>query len=309
MNYQNFTQAFSNAGLENYHGWSDSCKANIELWLNFAKSMDCNWYESEVRKSKDPQNIEGFLGQCKAMYYIGEIADYKIVGVEPDGKYDHKVDFSFQDKNNEKWFVEVKTRSWRSDVSKEVDELCFEQLIKNGIEMRIVKGFKQIGRIECPWCQEEVDLNFSNTMPEIETLHEEIKITTCSQCKKKPWDFFKICRSVLKKKLFSNPANFFDKARFIDKEVRIDSAIKEAINQFDSNKNNLLIICPELFEFSGVGISTAFENGHTVETLVRKHDLNKIISSIVLLDIDIKPQETNFIPISIQLKKQPILQL
>lgn len=102
-------------------GWSTEWNEEINKWLSFANSCDTNWFNTNKNRVNREKQRDEFLGECKALYYIGEKLGCKIVQVEPTGKDDRKLDFLFEDRANNIWYVEVKSPSWMSVESKKID--------------------------------------------------------------------------------------------------------------------------------------------------------------------------------------------
>src|SRR3989344_302927 len=123
-----FNDLFLYANFEDDFGWSPQWNEEIERWLDFIEQKDNNYYKTHRNRAKSPKQRDELLGEYKAAYIIEEKCGGQVIEFEPSGLNSSKYDFSFKDKNNHNWYVEVKSPSWRSVVSKEVDEKHFREL-------------------------------------------------------------------------------------------------------------------------------------------------------------------------------------
>lgn len=121
MDLHYFNELFPIDQYQDDFGHSEEWNKEIEKWLAFANSFDSDWYiANKLRVNREKQRDE-FLGECKALYYIGEKLGNKIIRMEPDGRDNCKLDFLFEDMARNSWYVEVKSPSWRSVESKKID--------------------------------------------------------------------------------------------------------------------------------------------------------------------------------------------
>ena len=293
---------FLYANFEDDFGWSPQWNEEIERWLDFIEQKDNNYYKTHRNRAKSPKQRDELLGEYKAAYIIEEKCGGQVIEFEPSGLNSSKYDFSFKDKNNHNWYVEVKSPSWRSVVSKEVDEKHFREL--RGA-MTIVGGEKYPeckAEIICPACGEKVEFVVSN-IENSESTNNEIKNLVCPKCKRNLWHSSEEERSTEKAKRLSLPQFINAEGRWLGFDI-FEEAIINSLGKFEVGNNNLLILCPN--SFAEMGFFGAMENWHHLREMVKRLDKENKLTSIGVFEVSLG-DKFNYLCSFIDIKGHPEL--
>lgn len=134
-----FSDYFQNCRYNDDFGHSDEWNKEIDKWLSFLYKVDNYSYNLSKKRVLIEKQRDEFLAELSAMYFISIINGCEIIEVEPKGKGNTKLDFTFIDKNREKWFVEVKRPSWRGEVVKN-SSLSSESKLKRLKQPQFISG-------------------------------------------------------------------------------------------------------------------------------------------------------------------------
>lgn len=305
-NRDEFDEIFSGINYSDDFGWSQDWCIEMNKWLIFAKSIDTVWYEKNKKRLVNRKQRDELLGEFKSLYFVGKISQCKILSIEPDGKDNHKNDFLFEDKDHEEWYVEVKSPSWMSEVSKKIDNEFLEKLQKTIVITDASSWEHFSGEITCPNCSQVLPIVLPLVGAELDkdSIPEIIKNTVCSSCKENIWLHSEKERSQLKKDRLSKPQFINGEgSSFSDKDA-VEDAIRKSVEQFAPNRNNLLVITHNMFAGQGIGIFTSMNGGLTVKQLINKYDPSGIISCVCILEVVLDDKGTKFIPVFVPLTKE-----
>lgn len=300
-----FKDLFLNSNFHDDFGWSQEWNNEIEKWLIFANSINKKWYQNNKSRTQSDKQRDELLGEYKSLYYIGNITGVQILEVEPQGKSGKKNDFLFKDKNLLNWYVEVKSPSWRGEVSKEIDNSYLQELRKTIVIVHSSQWPKCNAEITCPNCSQIIIINFETGNQEY--LENVIKKTVCKKCKKNIWHHSENERTKLKKQRLSQPQFITGEGRSFSDKDAVEDAVKKSIKQFAPEKNNLLIISHNMLAGLGIGLLSSMDGGYSIKQVVNKYDTNKLISCICLLSVQLDDKGVNFITVFVPMTKQPSL--
>jgi len=301
---KHFEEYFKGIQYNDDFGRFSEWNEEINRWLFFVQSVDATWYESNKRRARDSKQRDELLGEYKALYYIGSLSGCQITEIEPLGNKEHKNDFSFKDKKDFDWYVEVKTPSWRGEVSKEIDNDYLEKLQKNMVIVDSTQYPKGKAEISCPNCSKIIVIELEN-IERHEDVSETIKETKCPTCKQNIWNYSVKERAVLKKERLSKPQFINGEGRSFSDKDAVEDAIKKSIKQFVISRNNLLIITHNMFAGLGIGLFASMDGGNSIKKIVEKYDTDQLISCICLLDVQLTEKGIKFIPVFIPVTRQP----
>lgn len=278
-----FNDLFSSAKFDDDFGWNPQWNEEIEKWLDFIEQKDSGYYKTHRNRAKNPKQRDELLGEYKAAYIIEEKCGGQVIEFEPSGMNSSKYDFSFKDKKNGIWYAEVKSPSWRSVVSKEIDEKYFREL--RGA-MTIIGGEKYPeckAEIICPSCGEKLGFIISN-IESVENTNNEIKKLVCPKCKKNLWHSSEDERSAEKAKRLSLPQFINAEGRWLGFDI-FEEAIINSLGKFEAGKNNLLILCPN--SFAEMGFLGAMENWHRLREMVKRLDKENKLTAIGVFEVSL----------------------
>lgn len=295
-------------GSQNYNddfGHSPEWNQEIEQWLSYVQSLNPTWYESNKARVNSEKQRDELLGEYKALYYFGKIKGCKITKFEPLGNGTRKNDFAFNDKDSQEWYSEVKSPSWRGEVSKNIDNLYLEKLKK---ALVITESWPECkAEIPCPNCSHSLEMKLSSFEFTTEEVYEIIKKTICSNCKKNIWHFSETERAKLKRERLSKPQFINGEGGSYSDREAIEDAVKKSVTQFSEGKNNLLIITHNMFAGIGTGLFTSMNGGSSAKTIVQKYDIKNLISCVCLLDVQFGQDGIQFIPVFVPITKEPLI--
>lgn len=304
-NLSYFNDLFSGSNFRDDFGLSESWNAQIEKWLTFADSIDTEWYQRNKPRTKSDKQRDELLGEYKALYFIGHISGGQIMQTEPQGNLSKKNDFLFKDKDNSNWYVEVKSPSWRSEVSKKIDNFYLKKLRDTIKIVDLSQWPKLSAEIKCPNCSEVIAIDIKSE--DWDFTYQVIKITVCLKCKKNIWHYSEKERAKLKTERLAMPQFITGEGgSFSDKDA-VEDAIRKSVDQFSPKRNNLLIIAHNMFAGPGIGILSSMDGGHSIRQIVNKYDINKVISCICLLDVQLDDKGVKFTPVFVPITEQPKL--
>lgn len=125
-------------------GWSSEWNSEVRKWLRYVHEIAPDFLQkSKNRIIKEKQRDE-LLAEFKSLYFTGTKLGLKITEIEPLGKNNYHLDFSFKDQSGKEWMVEVKSPSWRGEVWKDsslTQEEKKERLLKPQFVNAEVKSF------------------------------------------------------------------------------------------------------------------------------------------------------------------------
>lgn len=300
---KHFEEYFKGIQYNDDFGWSSEWNEEINKWLSFVQSVNATWYESNKSRVRNSKQRDELLGEYKTLYYFGKILGCKITQFEPVGNESKKNDFVFEDKSNTEWYVEVKSPSWRGEVSKEIDNSYLEKLRHSVV---ITDSWPECkAEINCPNCSSVIETG----LPSLELKPEEVdtilKETVCSSCKKNIWFFSEKERAKLKKERLSKPQFINGEARSYSDKDAVEDAVKKSVEQFAAGRNNLLIIPYNMFAGIGIGLFTSMDEGNSVKQVINKYDPAGVISCVCLLDVLLRKIEVKYIPVFVPITGQP----
>jgi hypothetical protein len=286
-------------------GHSPEWNQEMEQWLSYVKSLNPTWYESNKSRVNSEKQRDELLGEYKAQFYFGKIKGCKITKFEPSGNGTKKIDFAFNDQVSEEWYSEVKSPSWRGEVSKNIDNLYLEKLKQTLV---IIESWPECkAEIPCPNCGQSLEIKLSSFEFTTEEVYEVIKKNICSKCKKNIWHFSEVERAKLKKDRLSKPQFINGEGGSYSDREAVEDAVKKSIYQFSEGKNNLLVITHNMFAGIGTGLFTSMDGGNSVKKTVQKYDLNNLISCVCLLDVQFGHDGIKFIPVFVPITKVPLI--
>jgi len=248
----------------------------VERWLSFIKQKNNKFFKQNVKRIKKEKQRDELLGEYKSAYFIERKLKGKILKFEPFGKDGHKLDFSFQDKNGLKWFAEVKSPSWRNEVVQEIEWKSLKDLNKKIKPFQFIKLDTYQSSIPCPNCQRVIIFTITN-------VNKTIKNVRCNNCKKTIWQLSENDRVKQIIKRLSQSQYLRGESRTISIENAIKHSVKNSINKFLPNKNNLLIITPNMFADT-VNFSRLF-GGEQTRKIVNNIDNTTVINRVLILEV------------------------
>jgi hypothetical protein len=301
-----FIEMFGSQEYNDDFGHSLEWNKEMENWLSFAQATNSTWYNSNKSRVKTEKQRDELLAECKSIYYFGKILSCKVTQFEPSGNGNKKNDYAFEDKSNEEWFTEVKSPSWRGEVSKNIDNIYLEKLKQTLVITNTWPECK--AEIKCPNCSSVIDIKLSSFEFTLEELYEIFKDTICESCKVHIWHFSETERAKLKKERLSKPQIISGEVgSFSDKDA-IEDAVKKSVNQFAQERNNLLVIAHNMLAGIATGLFTSMNGGYTVEQIIQKYDKKNLISCVCLLDVQLDGNNgAKFIPVFVPVLKEPLL--
>ncbi len=300
-----FVELFNAHEYKDDFGHSPEWNEEMEQWLSFVKSINPTWYESNKSRVNTEKQRDELLGEYKSLYYFGKILGCKITQFEPAGNNNKKNDYAFYDKGNEEWYTEVKSPSWRGEVSKEINSSYLDKLKQNIV---ITESWPECkAEITCPNCSNVIEIKLSSFEFKQEEVYEIIKKTLCNKCKKNIWHFSENERAKLKKERLSKPQFINGEGRSYSDRDAVEDAVKKSVAQFAKGRNNLLFIPHNMFAGIGTGLFTAMNGGTTVMEVVKKYDPEGIITCVCLLDVQLDEKGIKFIPVFVPILKQPLV--
>lgn len=302
---QNFNDVFSTIKYNDDFGWSSDWNEEIEKWLVFAKTLDKTWYDAGKGRVKKAKQRDELLGELKAMYFIGVMSSCQITQIEPNGQIKSKNDFLFTDKKGDDWFVEVKTPSWRGEVSKEIDNEYLNKLQEKIVIVDSSQWPKSKAEINCPKCSGVLKLDLVSL--DRDEIEQTLKRTICQSCKQNIWYYSEKERSKLKAQRLSQPQFINGEGRSFSDTDAVEDAIKNSILQFKEGRNNLLIVTHNMFAGPGVGLLSSMDGGSSIRKVIIKYDVNNFISCVCLLDVQLSGNGFKYTPVFIPLKRQPLI--
>jgi hypothetical protein len=286
-------------------GHSPEWNQEMEHWLSYVKSINPTWYELNKSRVNSEKQRDELLGEYKSLYYFGKIKGLKITEFEPSGNAGKKNDFAFNDQGSEVWHTEVKSPSWRGEVSKKIDNLYLEKLKATLV---ITESWPECkAEISCPNCSQVLEIKLSSFEFTTEEAYEIIKKTICAHCKKNIWHFSETERAKLKRDRLSKPQFINGEGGSYSDREAVEDAVKKSVSQFSQGKNNLLVITHNMFAGMGTGLYTSMDGGTSVKKTVQKYDLNNLISCVCLLDVQLDQNGIKFIPVFVPITKEPLI--
>lgn len=300
-----FVDLFGSHEYTDDFGHSPEWNQEMEQWLSYVKLLNPTWYESNKSRVNSEKQRDELLGEYKALYYFGKIKGCKITKFEPFGNGTKKNDFSFNDQGSEEWYTEVKSPSWRGEVSKNIDNLYLEKLKQTLV---ITESWPECkAEIPCPNCSHSIEIKLSSFEFTTEEVYEILKKTICSDCKKNIWHFSETERAKLKKERLSKPQFINGEGGSYSDREAVEDAVKKSVSQFSPGKNNLLVITHNMFAGIGTGLFTSMNEGSSVKRTVKKYDLKSVISCVCLLDVQLDQNGIEFIPVFVPITKEPLI--
>jgi len=281
-NLPHFEKLFPAKNFKNNSGWL-FWGEEIEKWLAFIDDKDSGYYKENENKFCGEKQCDEPLGEYKAAYFIEKMCGGSIVEFRPRWQKNSELDFRFQDKNEIDWFVEVKSPSWRGEISKRIDEDFFKELRK---EVSVIDGSKYPKcklRIICPSCAKETIFKVEN-IGDKENVRRVIKGQVCVGCKKRIWNLTEAERKIRKEERMHQSRSVNGECASYSAFDAIEDAIRKSVKQFKSGENNLLIVVPNMLALE-VGSQVADGQSNKVRDLLEKYDKNKIIKAIIILEI------------------------
>lgn len=300
-----FVKLFGSYEYNDDFGHSLEWNNEIERWLFFIKSKNPIWYKSNKSRVQSEKQRDELLGEYKALYYFGKISDCKITQFEPSGQGSKKNDFAFKDNGDVEWYVEVKSPSWRGEVSKEIDNFYLKELRNTLITTHSYP--KRKAEINCPNCSNVIKIELPSLEFKQAEMEKIIKETVCNSCKKNIWHFSEIERTRLKKERLKKPQFISGEGRSYSDRDAVENAIKKSVEQFAKGRNNLLIILHNMFAGIGTGLLTSMNGGNSVKQVIREYDPNNLISCVCLLDVRFDQNGIDFIPVFVPILKSPLV--
>lgn len=141
-NYSNlphFKKYFKSRNYNDDFGHLSIWNQEVEKWLVNIKAVDKKHYLKQRNRVKNKKQRDELLGEYKAIYFVGKILQLPILKIEPDLSNHRKNDFLFQDKNQAKWYVEVKSPSWEAEVFND-GSLSINEKIKRKKKAQFISG-------------------------------------------------------------------------------------------------------------------------------------------------------------------------
>jgi len=298
----NFNDIFSENKYGDDFGYSPEWNQEVEKWLSFVKSLDESWYESNKRRAKNAKQRDELLGEYKTMYFVGVESGCRITQIEPQGRAKAKNDFSFKDKGGDNWYVEVKSPSWRNEVSKEIDDMYLDSLLSTLVVIETSQWPKCRVVVSCPQCSEVLPVDLEH----LNRVKVEVKKTICPDCKQNIWRHSENERSNLKKKRLSQPQFINAEGRSFSVKDAVEDAVRKSVQQFEVNRNNLLVVAHNMFAGLGIGLLARMDGGSSVKKIIEKYDVNNLISCVCLVEVRLDEKGIRFHPVLVRIKKQPL---
>jgi len=286
QNLHLFNKLFISANFTDSFSWSPEWNEEAEKWLTFINEKDSSYYEAHKKRAQSDKQRDELLGEYKAAYFIGEKLKCKIVKFEPDGRNNKKLDFLFKDKDGAEWFAEVKSPSWRNEVSKEIDDRYFRELRSHMTMINCEKWLKYTAEIICPMCHQKVTFEIKNISDD-EVIDRKIKELICSSCCKHIWNSLEPQRTKEKKDRLSKPQFTNDGGGSFSSIDAIEDAVRKSVEQFQERKNNLLIIVPNMSAGPTYGSLAVNHEQDRVRDILKKYDKNKVIKAVLVLEVSL----------------------
>lgn len=301
QNIPEFVNLFISANFCDDFGYSELWNKEVEKWLSFIKQKDNNFFKQNIKRIRREKQRDELLGEYKSAYFIESKLKGKILEFEPSGKNRYKLDFRFQDKDGLEWFAEVKSPSWRNEVVQEIERQSLEGLNKKIKSFQVIKLDTYQSSIPCPKCQRAISFTVINRSLDRSIVNERIKNVKCNDCKKTVWQLSEKDRIKCIKNRLNQPQFLSGEGRTISIENAIKDSVKNSIDKFLPDKNNLLIITPNMFADT-VGFSSLF-SGEQTRKIVNDIDNTAVISRVLILEVELRDKfqyRSNFVNIKRQ---------
>ena len=286
QNIPEFVNLFISVNFCDDFGYSELWNKEVEKWLSFIKQKDNQFFEQNIKRIRREKQRDELLGEYKSAYFIENKLKGKILKFEPFGKNRYKLDFSFQDEDGLEWFAEVKSPSWRNEVVQEIEWKSLEDLNKKIEPFQVIKLDTYQSSIPCPKCQRAISFTVTNRSLDRSIVNETIKNVRCNDCKKTIWQLSENDRIKQIRNRLNQPQFLRGEGRTISIENAIKDSVKNSIDKFLPDRNNLLIITPNMFADT-VGFSSLF-SGEQTRKIVNDIDNTAVISRVLILEVELR---------------------
>ncbi len=115
-NLKYFDDYFPNCPTDKGFGYWPEWRQEIDRWLAFFHLCNPDEYDINKNRANRESERDGFLGEIKSAYFIGNVLKQRIIEFMPSVMGHH--DFVFEDLDNERWNCEVKAPSWKAPIMK-----------------------------------------------------------------------------------------------------------------------------------------------------------------------------------------------
>jgi len=115
MNF--YTDYFQHNPKDDF-GYSPEWNQKINKWLEYLYAIDPAFYQQNKKRVLIDKQRDEFLGEIKAIYFLGKVLGLKIIDLEPVGNGSTRLDISAEDLNGNLWKIEVKSPSWKGQIWK-----------------------------------------------------------------------------------------------------------------------------------------------------------------------------------------------
>lgn len=96
-------------------GWNAVWTHEQSLWLNTAFKYDARYFQRAAKRVRTERQRDDWLAELMAAFYIKNAGGH-LFQLEPSGRKEHSLDFSFTDEESQLWMTEVKRPSWRREI-------------------------------------------------------------------------------------------------------------------------------------------------------------------------------------------------
>ena len=293
QNLPHFKELFLTTNFMDSFGWSPKWNEEVERWLAFVYKKDSSYYDKNKNKFQSEKQRDETLGEYESAYFIEEKCGGKIIEFEPNGQNRKKLDFCFKDKNGVEWFTEVKSPSWRNEVSKKIDDDCLRYL-RGRIVITDCKNWpKCMSEMNCPFCNKKIIFEIDDTSKD--EMNQKIKKIICDGCSKHIWNALEPEREKKRRARFSQPQFINGQGGWFSGTNAIKDAIRNSVEQFEQGKNNLLIVVPNMLAGPNYGsLAASCYEKDKVQEILKKYDKNKVIKAVLILEISLSAYSETF---------------